>query len=257
MPVAFVSHGSPMVVIETGVYQDALERFGREQRPEAIVVVSAHWESGDTVRISSAAKHRLIYDFGGFPGELYELKYEAAGDPELARRIDGMLRDADVPSELDAVRGLDHGVWVPLRLIYPKADVPVVELSIPTTRSPAELLRIGELLSPLRSEGVLILGSGGIVHNLRRLDWRHRDGPAEEWALDFDRWFGAKLEAWDIEGLLRYQRTAPSAALAVPTNEHFHPVFVALGAAGERGRIDSIHEGFKYGTLSMRSFAVA
>jgi 4,5-DOPA dioxygenase extradiol len=256
MPVAFISHGSPMVAIETGLYQDALERFGREHRPAAVVVISAHWDTSDAVFITSAAKHQLIYDFGGFPAELYELKYAAAGDPELAGRIHGVLRDADVPSALDKGRGLDHGVWVPLRLIYPEADVPVVELSIPGTRSPAELFRIGELLSPLRSEGVLILGSGGIVHNLRRLDWRHRDGPAEQWALDFDRWFTAKLEAWDIDGLLSYQQTAPSAVLAVPTNEHFHPVFVALGAAGGRGRIESIYEGFQYGTLSMRSFAV-
>jgi 4,5-DOPA dioxygenase extradiol len=209
------------------------------------------------VRIASAAKHPLMYDFGGFPDELYKLTYDAAGDPELARRIDGMLRNADVPSALDGVRGIDHGVWVPLRLIYPMADVPIVELSIPGTRSPAELFRIGELLSPLRSEGVLILGSGGIVHNLRQLDWRHRDGPPREWALDFDRWFAARLEAWDMDGLLRYQQTAPSAALAVPTNEHFHPVFVVLGAAGTQGRIDCIWEGFQYGTLSMRSFAVA
>lgn len=122
----------------------------------------------------------------------------------MAQRIDGMLRDADVPSALDAARGLDHGLWVPLRLIYPQVDVPIVELSIPGTRSPAELSRIGELLSPLRSEGVLILASGGIVHNLRRLDWRPRDGPAEAWALDVDRWFAAKLEAWDIDGLFRY-----------------------------------------------------
>ena len=252
-----VSHGSPMVAIETGLYQEALGRFGREQLPAAIVVISAHWDSGDVVRITSAAKHHLIYDFGGFPGKLYELTYPAVGSPELAQRIDAVLRDADVPSAQDADRGLDHGVWIPLRLMYPKADVPVVELSIPGTRSPAELFRIGTLLSPLRSEGVLILGSGGIVHNLTRLDWRHRDGPPEAWALDFDRWFAAKLEAWDTDGLLRYQQTAPSAALAVPTNEHFHPVFVALGAARERGSIEHIHEGFQYGTLSMRSFAIA
>ena len=257
MPVVFVSHGSPMVAIETGIYQEALERFGREHRPGAMVVISAHWESGDTVRIASAAEHRLVYDFGGFPRELYELTYPAAGDPGLARRIDGMLRNGDVRSALDSVRGWDHGVWVPLRLIYPKADVPIVELSIPGALSPAELFRIGGLLSPLRSEGVVILGSGGIVHNLGRLDWRRRDGPAEQWALDFDRWFASKLEAWDIDALLRYQRTAPSAALAVPTNEHFHPLFVALGAAREQGRIEHIHEGFQYGTLSMRSFAVA
>jgi 4,5-DOPA dioxygenase extradiol len=257
MPVAFVSHGSPMVAIETGSFQEALGRFGREQRPRALVVISAHWESGDTVRITSAAAHHLIYDFGGFPKELYELQYEAAGAPELARRIEGILRDADVLSALDAARGLDHGAWVPLRLLYPQAEVPIVELSIPGTRSPAELFRIGELLSPLRSEGVLILGSGGIVHNLRRLDWGHRDGLAEAWALDFDRWFAAKLEAGDIDGLFRYVQTAPSAALAVPTNEHFHPVFIVLGAAGKQGRIERIHEGFEYGTLSMRSFAVA
>ena len=257
MPVAFVSHGSPMVAIETGRYQEALGRFGREHPARAVVVISAHWESGGTVGIASAAKHHLVYDFGGFPQELYELKYGAAGALELARRIDGMLRNAGVPTALEADRGLDHGVWVPLRLIYPQAGVPIVELSIPGMRSPAELFRIGELLSPLRTEGVLILGSGGIVHNLRRLDWRHRDGPAEAWALDFDRWFAAKLEAGDIEGLFRYARTAPSADLAVPTNEHFHPVFVALGAAGKQGRIESIYEGFEYGTLSMRSFAVA
>lgn len=230
MPVAFVSHGSPMVAIETGRYQEALERFGREHRPSAVIVISAHWESGDTVRINSAAKHHLVYDSGGFPRELYELTYEAAGEPELAQRIHGLLREAEVP---------------------------IVELSIPVKRSPTELFRIGELLSPLRSEGVLILGSGGIVHNLAQLDWGLRDGPAEAWALDFDRWFAEKLEAWDIEGLLRYKQIAPSAALAVPTNEHFHPVFVVLGAARGQGRVDLIYEGFQYGTLSMRSFAVA
>jgi 4,5-DOPA dioxygenase extradiol len=151
MPVAFVSHGSPLVAIETGRYQEALERFGREHRPRAVVVISAHWDSGDTVRITSAAKHHLIYDFGGFPGELYELTYGAAGDPKLAQRIAGVLQDASVPSALDPARGLDHGVWVPLRLIYPSAAVPVVELSIPGTRSPAELFRIGELPSPQTS----------------------------------------------------------------------------------------------------------
>ncbi len=257
MPVAFVSHGSPMVAIETGRYQEALERFGREHQPSAVVVISAHWESGDTVGINSAAKHHLVYDFGGFPRDLYELTYEAAGEPGLAQRIHSLLREAEVPSALEGARGLDHGVWVPLRLLYPKADVPIVELSIPVKRSPAELFRIGELLSPLRSEGVLILGSGGIVHNLRHLDWGLRDGPAEAWALVFDRWFATKLEAGDTEELFSYKQTAPSAALAVPTNEHFHPVFVVLGAARGQGRVDRIYEGFQYGTLSMRSFAVA
>jgi 4,5-DOPA dioxygenase extradiol len=183
---AWLAHGRD----RDGRYQEALERFGREHRPSAVIVISAHWESDDTVRINSAAKHHLVYDFGSFPRELYELTYEAAGEPELAQRINGLLREAEVP---------------------------IVELSIPVMRRPADLFRIGELLSPLRSE---------------------------------------KLEAWDIEGLLRYKQIAPSAALAVPTNEHFHPVFVVLGAARGQGRVERIHEGFQYGTLSMRSFAV-
>ncbi|MEN6601075.1 MAG: class III extradiol ring-cleavage dioxygenase [Bryobacteraceae bacterium] len=256
LPVAFISHGSPMVAIETGPYQKALERLGRAHRPKAVVVISAHWESHDEIRITSVAKPSLIYDFGGFPGKLYELKYEAPGAPDLARRISGMLRDGGISSTLDAVRGFDHGVWVPLRLMYADAGVPVVELSIPITRSPAELFRIGTLLSPLRAEGVLVLGSGGIVHNLRRLDWQHKGAPPQTWALDFDRWVAAKLDAWDVEGLFRYKTAAPSAALAVPTREHFHPIFVVLGAARPRGRIEYIHEGFEYGTLSMRCFAI-
>jgi len=257
MPVAFVSHGSPMVAVETGPYQEALARFGRAHRPRAIVTISAHWESRDEALITSPAKPSLIYDFGGFPDELYSLTYDAPGDPDLALRIGGMIRKGGVPSTLDPSRGFDHGVWVPLRLMYPDAAIPVVELSIPIERSPEELFQIGALLGPLRAEGVLILGSGGIVHNLRRLDWQHKLGPEQAWALEFDRWFAAKVEAGDMESLFRYRTEAPSEALAVPTTEHFHPVFIALGAARRQCRIEPIYEGFEYGTLSMRSFAIA
>jgi 4,5-DOPA dioxygenase extradiol len=255
-PAAFVSHGSPMVAIETGPYQEALAQFGAAYRPKAVVVVSAHWDSGDAVRITSAGKHTLMYDFGGFPEELFTLTYEAVGDPALAARVLAMLTSGGVPSVLDPVRPLDHGAWIPLRLMYPNADIPVVEVSFPGAFAPAELIRMGSLLSPLRDEQTLILGSGGIVHNLRRLDWHNREASPQAWALDFDRWVSARLDSWDIDELLRYQEAAPSAAWAVPTNEHFHPLFIALGAAGGPGRVTSVHEGFEYGTLSMRCIAI-
>jgi 4,5-DOPA dioxygenase extradiol len=256
VPVAFVSHGSPMVAVETGPYQEALARFGRAQRPRAVVVVSAHWDSGSVARIGSAARHTTMYDFGGFPAELYELKYEPAGDPELAARIRGILEEGGFRAVLDPQRPLDHGAWVPLRLMYPDADIPVVEISLAGMLAPAELVRMGSLLAPLRAEGILILASGGIVHNLRQLAWESKDGPAQAWALDFDRWVGERLDAWDIEGLTDYPKTAPFAALAVPTVEHFHPLFVVLGAAGGRGQVEYVYEGFEYGTLSMRSLAI-
>jgi 4,5-DOPA dioxygenase extradiol len=256
MPVVFVSHGSPMVAIETGPYQDALARFGRAHRPSAIVVISAHWDSGAAVRITSAARHRLIYDFGGFPQDLYELQYDAPGDPQLAGRIDALLREAGMAPTLDASRGIDHGVWIPLRLMYPDGGIPVVEVSFPGAMQPEQLFQVGKALAPLGSEGVLILASGGIVHNLRRLDWQHRNRPNEAWAETFDNWFARRLAEHDYEGLFGYQDRAPHAAWAVPTNEHFHPVFVALGAAGETAAAELIYEGFEYGTLSLRSFAL-
>ena len=245
-----------MVAIETGPYQDALRRFGRENRPAAIVAISAHWDTGGEIHIGSASRHRLIYDFGGFPDALYEVKYDAPGDPALAGRIGAMLRDAGFAPIPDEARGLDHGAWVPLRLMYPEADTPTVEISLPTSLAPEALYRMGAALAPLCREGVLILGSGGIVHNLARLDWRHRDRPAEPWAAAFDLWFQSRLEARSTSELFRYAG-APHAALAVPTNEHFVPVFAALGAAQDGFRVEPIFEGFQYGTLSMRSFALA
>jgi 4,5-DOPA dioxygenase extradiol len=255
-PAVFVSHGSPMVAIETGPYQDALRRFGREHRPAAIVVFSAHWDTGVEIRIGCAARHRLIYDFGGFPRPMYELAYAAPGDPALAGRIGAILRDAGFAPSPDETRGLDHGVWIPLRLMYPEADTPVVEVSLPAGMEPEALYRIGSALAPLRREGILILGSGGIVHNLALLDWRRRDRPAKPWAASFDAWFRTRLEAGAMDQLFRYA-DAPHAALAVPTNEHFVPVFAALGAAQDGFRVEPIFEGFQYGTLSMRSFALA
>lgn len=257
MPAAFVSHGSPMVALECGPYQLALERFGSQLHPAAIAVVSAHWTSGSDIRFTAADKNHLIYDFGGFPKPLHELRYEAPGNPALALRMQSLLAESPFPARLDDARGLDHGVWIPLRLMVPQADVPVVELSLPAAADPHSLFALGQALEPLRGEGVLILASGGVVHNLARLDWHHRDRPAEPWAQAFDAWFAERLESRDWDALFRYRELAPHAALAVPTSEHFNPVFIALGAASDTARIANIHQGFEYGSLSMRSFALS
>lgn len=255
MPAVFVSHGSPMAALDTGPYSKALKAFGSEYRPEAILVVSAHWESGPPVRLSSASKHSLIYDFAGFPQELYELTYDAPGAPDVAARAAQILRGEGLSTVLDPSRGLDHGAWVPLRLMYPEGGIPVTEISLSRTRTPEELHRLGRLLQPLRSEGVLVLASGGIVHNLHRLDWESRTRPPESWAKAFDDWFKAVLDRHEVAELFRYRTAAPYADLAVPTTEHFDPVFVTLGASSEADSLSHLYEGFEHGTLSMRSYA--
>lgn len=245
-----------MVAIEDGPYQQALARFGRENRPAALVVVSAHWESGAQVRVTSAQRHHVIHDFGGFPDTLFELGYEAPGEPALARRVAEAVTGAGIVASLDGARGLDHGVWIPLRLMYPDARIPVVAVSLPDALDPRTLMRMGESLRPVLADGVLLMGSGGLVHNLRRLDWRNRDRPPEPWAEAFDSWVHERLGKADYAPLAGYRDTAPNAALAVPTAEHFDPLFVVMGAAEEGARPVPIYEGFQHGTLSMRSFAL-
>lgn len=255
-PAVFISHGSPMVAIEKGPYQDALALYGREHRPAAVVVISAHWDSGNALRVNAAAKHHLIYDFGGFPKPLYEVQYPATGDPALAAHVAALLSGGGFSPVTETTRGLDHGVWVPLHLMYPAADVPVVEVSLPGAWSPEELFRLGALLTPLREQGTMILGSGGIVHNLGRLNWGAQPGDAETWAKGFDDWFASGIKARDTEALFRYAELQPAARWAAPTTEHLHPVFTVLGAAGTSGEVKTIYEGFEFGTLSMRSFAI-
>ncbi|HEX4022870.1 MAG TPA: class III extradiol ring-cleavage dioxygenase [Acidobacteriaceae bacterium] len=256
MPAVFISHGSPMIAIEEGAYNDALAAFGERVKPKAILVASAHWVSDARIRISSAAQHKLLYDFGGFPRALYALQYPVQGAPELALEIAEKLAEAGFEVQLDATRGLDHGVWIPLRTMYPKADVPVVEISLPLTFTPRELFRIGEQLAYLRERGILTMGSGGIVHNLALADLRRRDRPVDAWASAFDQWFQATLETADTEALLQYETLAPYAAEAVSTKEHFIPVFVVAGAASKMATVENIYTGFEYGNLSLRSYAL-
>lgn len=253
-PVLFVSHGAPTVALEGGAFADALARFGAAHpSPRAIAVVSAHWTTDWVVGITSADRHRLIYDFGGFPEELYALGYPAAGDPHVAARAADLLGAAGFSSRLDSVRGLDHGAWIPLRMAWPAANVPVIQIALPEI--PAEaLLRFGAALAPLRDEGVLLVASGGVVHNL----WRVRFGEAgvDAWARSFDAWVAERVAALDAASLARWRELAPHAKAAAPTTEHFDPLLVAIGARGPGDRVEVLHEGFQHGNLSMRSLAL-
>ena len=256
-PALFVSHGAPSAALENDAYTRALGAWARGRpRPRAVVVVSAHAEARGPVRVNAAPYPSLIYDFYGFPRALYDLRYPAPGAPEVAREVAAALAEAGLEGVLDAQQGWDHGVWVPLRLLFPAADVPIVALSLPVPRTEALLLAMGAALLPLRGNGVLLCGSGGIVHNLRRLGPDDGEAPSP-WAAAFEAWVTERLLALDRDGLRAYASQAPHSELAVPTSEHFDPVFFVLGALDSRDRVESVYEGFRYGTLSLRSFALA
>lgn len=254
-PVLFVSHGAPTVALEPGAFGAALAGFAASAgRPRALVVVSAHWTAGRELGVTSAARHRLIYDFGGFPEALYRLEWPAPGAPDVAARAAALLGAAGFHPALDPLRGLDHGVWIPLRLAWPAADVPVVQVALPAA-DPAELLRLGAALRPLRDEGVLLVASGGVVHNLGQVDFGPAPAPVP-WAVRFDAWVRDRVAALDAAGLGRWREDAPDALRAHPTPEHLAPIFVALGARADGDRPDTLHEEIVYGSLSMRSFAL-
>jgi 4,5-DOPA dioxygenase extradiol len=253
MPAIFISHGAPTIAIEEDDFTRAVAAYGKTlASARAIVIVSAHWQAA-SVRVNAVAQPETIYDFGGFPAALYRIRYEAPGDPELAREVAALLGDAP----LEEQRGWDHGLWVPLRIALPDARIPIVEVAQPNPTTPEELLLIGRALAPLRDRGIVIAGSGGIVHNLRAVRMPHKEAPVDGWAKEFDDWFAAALASRDVESLLRYRELAPNAAMAVPTPEHFEPLFVALGASRDTDTLTTIYERFQYGNLSMRSFVFA
>lgn len=258
MPAVFLSHGSPMLALAEDDFTRAVQGFFRAvPRPRAIVALSAHGlTEGGVVSVDAAAQFRPVYDFGGFPRELYQLKYPCPGAPELAARIASLLQKDGIAVQLEAHGGLDHGVWIPLKLAYPEADIPVVQVSLPYPSDPRRVLQLGRALSPLRAEGVLILGSGGAVHNLSELVWHEKQGAGASWAREFEAWLKARLAARDVEGLLNFETEAPGSAQAHPTAEHFFPIFVTLGAAWPGDRAQLIYEGLQYHSLSLFSFAL-
>jgi 4,5-DOPA dioxygenase extradiol len=256
-PALFVSHGSPMVAVEPDDYTASLTWFGAAHpNPTAIVCVSAHWETDGGVRITSSAAPATIHDFGGFPPELYSLEYKAAGRPDLAARARDMLLAAGIETSLDDKRGLDHGAWVPLRYLYPDASVPVLQVSLPRTRTPELIGRMGAALAPLRNEGVLLFGSGGVVHNLRTVNFRDKHAPVEPWAKSFDDWFAAELKkAPSRTKALAGFAAHPAGQRSVPTTEHYDPIFFTLGAMAPDEPAKTVFEGFHHATISLRCFS--
>lgn len=256
VPALFVSHGSPMVALDTDEYPQALRAFAQGlEGVKALVVVSAHWETRGGVQVTSSSAPGLIYDFYGFPDPLYALTWPSPGSPQLAREVVQLLRAAGFESSEEPERGLDHGVWVPLRLAMPEAKLPVVQVSLPAGASPQQVVHMGEALRPLRQQGVLLVGSGGVVHNLRRLDFARKHAPVAPWAQEFDSWVAERIGSRDLNGLMDWTR-APNAQLAHPTAEHWLPIFFVLGAALAEDRVTPVFEGFHHSTLSMRSFAL-
>jgi 4,5-DOPA dioxygenase extradiol len=254
-PTLFISHGSPMHAVSAGAAGRAWTEIAHTMpRPKAIVVASAHWESSVPMA-SGSANPTTIHDFGGFPKELYELRYAAPGAPDLAARVVALLKDVDIAAGIDGSRGLDHGAWVPLRWMYPGADVPVVELSVQPHLGTSHHVRVGNALAPLADAGVLIIGSGHTTHNLR--DWMtHRQqGETLPYARDFATWVHDRLAAADVDDLVDYRERAPGAMRAHPTEEHFLPLFVALGAAGHKARATRFFEGFEGASLSLDSYS--
>lgn len=249
LPSFFIGHGAPSLALEHNEYTAFLNQLGSElPKPKAIVLFTAHWESREQL-VSGAQSYDTIYDFSGFQRELYQIQYPASGDYAIASEIQALLQQADIPAGIDTVRGLDHGAWVVLRLLYPEADIPVIALSVNRHLSNAEQYRIGKALASLREKDILIIGSGGTVHHLRRLDWgaSHID----EWAVEFDSWLEDKLKSWDLEALFQYDRLAPFAQDAVPTPEHFIPLLLAMGAGDPNQKASLEHRSYQYGNLSL------
>jgi 4,5-DOPA dioxygenase extradiol len=254
LPTLFISHGAPTLALEPGQAGAMLRRLGSTlPRPEAILVVSAHWETPGPA-VSAADWPRTIHDFHGFPRELYSLSYGAPGAPDLARRAAGLLESAGMDCSEASDRGLDHGAWVPLRYLYPEADIPVTQLAVSPTLGAAHHLALGRALESLAEEGVLLLGSGGLTHNLRevRMDATAVDAP--DWVHAFADWTAAAVAAGDAAALVDYRRRGPHACRNHPSEEHFLPLLVAMGAAGEAATGARVSGGISHHALSMDAF---
>lgn len=254
MPVIFFGHGNPMNAVLKNNYTEAWRRIGEDTpRPKAILSISAHWfVPGTGVTISTAP--RTIHDFGGFPQELYQVQYPARGDPGLARRVQQML--APLPVHLDDTWGLDHGTWSVLRHVYPEADVPVVQLSIDETQPAAFHFEIGRKLAALRDEGILIAGSGNLVHNLHAYAWgRHMPDPYD-WAVRFETEAKQMMRAGEFKGLVEYEKLGPDAMLSVPTPDHYLPLLYVIATMQPGDGTTFPVEGVDGGSISMLSVRV-
>ncbi len=255
MPSLFVSHGAPTIALDNSDAHKFLEKLGETvPKPSSILVVSAHWET-ETPHVSDAENPETIYDFYGFPQELYEMTYPAPGALTLASRVAALVEDAGMGPVTSEARGLDHGAWVPLMLGYPAADIPVTQFSIQSHLDATHHYHLGQALRPLRDEGVLILASGNVTHNLGEFRGRALDAEAPDWVQVFDEWVSWAIAEGRIDDLLHYRSRGPEAVRNHPTDEHLLPLFVALGAGetGQPGR--HLHKSYSYGVLAMDAYA--
>ena len=253
MPALYLGHGAPPL-LDDAVWSSQLARWAADlPRPKAILIVSAHWESAPVSLSASGAP--LVYDFGGFAPRYYNMTYQTPDATALAQRVAAMMPDNE-PVHQHTSRGFDHGAWVPLRIMYPAADIPVLQMSLPT-QDPVKLLELGERLKPLRDEGVLIIGSGFLTHGLPFLTDFRLDAAAPGWSTDFDAWAGEALARGDVDALASYHSTAPGMPYAHPTVEHYTPLLITLGAATDAAEPAlQVIDGFWMG-LSKRSLQVA
>ncbi len=248
LPALFISHGSPMLALEHHALHEAFARLRNNlPEPRGIVVMSAHWESAQ-LEVSVASQPETWHDFRGFPDALYRLRYPAPGHPGLARQVLDVLARAGIEAHENQLRPRDHGAWMPLMLIYPQADIPVVQVSLPRTATPAQLMGMGAALADLRAERVLLVGSGSITHNLAELDWTGESATTPPWARDFRNWMVHALAVNDTKALQNWKTLAPHAERNHPTDEHLRPLFFACGA-GKRFAV--VHSSFEMGALGM------
>jgi 4,5-DOPA dioxygenase extradiol len=255
-PALFISHGSPDTVIaDTQAAAWLSHMAGDLPRPRAIVVASAHFEVSGGVAVSADPQPETIHDFGGFAPELYAIQYPAPGEPDLARRIADQFEAAGFAARAVDKRGFDHGVWVPLKLAYPDADIPVVSVSVDPRQGPEYHFRLGQALAGLGGEGVLVIGSGSFTHNLgeafKALRTGRRNIDVPGWVQQFTGWMNDRLAANDVEALIDYRHEAPYAVENHPTDEHLLPLYVAMGAAGEGGKARLVHDSAEFGVLAM------
>ena len=253
MPALFLAHGHPINAILDNNFTRRLGEISKEiEKPNAIMVISAHWETKGTY-VSVNPYPNTIYDFGGFDNRLFDIKYEPNGHPELAKetlKLNSIIKE-------DNKMGLDHGAWTVLKYLYPKADIPVFQLSIDYSESPNYHYELAKQLKSLRKKGVLIIGSGNIVHNLNLLDWSSQEAKPHDWVLEFDLNVKQKLDNLQFSDLINYQNMGKSALLSIPTNEHYLPMLYILGLLEKEEKVTHLYEAYEFGSLSMRSFKIS
>lgn len=254
LPSLFVSHGAPLFAVDAGSTGPALHAWAQAHaKPSSIVVMSPHWMAR-TPTVMSTAAPQTWHDFGGFPPELYQLQYPAPGNPALAQEVLALLQAAGIEATSDSRRPFDHGTWVPLMHLYPEADVPVLQVALPAHWGPAQVYALGRALRPLRARGVLLMGTGSMTHNLSEFfGGGHEPAP---YVIAFSRWVEEKIAQGDMQSLLNYRTLAPHAERAHPTEDHFLPLFFALGAAADGARPDYLSREVMYGMLAMDAFAL-